>query len=885
LFAAQAWAAPGYIRDGTFALRARKEILDNQIKARILSNQQYSREIANLGRISGQLTVGTQHNFQAYNFASGQYESRTGTLKGVGTRCYVFVADDSISNLGASTDRIVSEIQKTFDEKIFPACTDWFGTVNLPSSFSLPDDKIYIFLLDIRDGIGGGYVAGYFDSRDLEGMLGNKKPVFFMDVNPGNPGDPTNKNNDFYKTLAHEFQHMINFSKRLPESGRSQEDRWVEEGLSGFSEYVYTEMVGDDGIGLAPTPHLSRYLENPNLVLTQNSDTEWFSEATLFRHYGASFLYLYYLQEKYGGASLESRKAFIRSLVDSPYSGIANIHNLLSAKGTTFADSMKNWLLANHLNDVSLNNGLWGYQDKETRLGKEADGLPIAGNSHSFSADGMSFIGGEGRILSNAGKYEVIQGSGNLQLSFQGKTDGLTPFLGLIDFAGGGTLRDLSLDGSGAGSLSLDLSTLRKAVLVPAALTSQANVTTAFYYSFSGASAKVVVYPLPNPVFANEFMIVLKSLGDAITATPIANVTFNNLNYTPVMSPTDQSRTVFVANFSIPGDGEGQAVVTIGDVSSSFTFFSAALKANIPARLKLKDTELSISSRVDGDQAFLYESGFVEVPQELSVISKPFYASFNAQNAIEARLQFEGHSAQVQNPEQVGLWAHQNASFSWIRASQNDRGYASPISHEGMYVLTCDTMSPRVHDLHVEEVNGQPTLSARLSDGGSGLNLDSLRCEVNGQSFPFSLDSGKGALTADLSRLPKGQHRFEVKIQDRADNLGRAILAQALTGPLKIAQVTAYPNPSRGAANIAVILDGNGANDPMLEIEARIYDASGKLVTSMPLSYKTNRTFVARWNQKNDDLKQVANGYYPFKVFVRKGGDELKGTGKIAILN
>jgi hypothetical protein len=155
---------------------------------------------------------------------------------------------------------------------------------------------------------------------------------------------------------------------------------------------------------------------------------------------------------------------------------------------------------------------------------------------------------------------------------------------------------------------------------------------------------------------------------------------------------------------------------------------------------------------------------------------------------------------------------------------------------------------------------------------------------VDGQSVPFTFEASSGQLSADLSRLEKGQHQMSVELADHADNVERSLLAQVLAGPLQVAQTAAYPNPSRSPVNLAVILDGNGSDDPGLDIEARIYNIAGQRIFTLPLGYKSNRTFTARWDCRDEDGRSVANGVYPYKIVIRRGGDELKANGKIAIL-
>ncbi len=885
----QAAAGGPLVVDGTFRLRGRQRSLDAEIRARLAADARFAALYREIGRPRPTLAVGTQMNFLVFNFASNQYESRSATLKVSGTSCHLFVADDSAGLLGPDPAGTLGQIRRNFDEKVFPTITDWFGTVAIPPGFGLPDGRIYILLADIRDGMDTGYVAGYFDSRDLDGE-NNRKPVFFMDLNPGRPGDPADKNNDFYKTLAHEFQHMINYSRHLA-LGAPQEDRWVEEGLSGFAEYLYTAQVGNDGAGLPPSPHLSRFLENPDINLTHNSDNEWFQAGTLFRHYGASFLYLYYLQEKYGGTTEAERKAFVRQVVNNRSVGTTGLNEILATKnGTSFEASLRNWFIANHLNDVSLNHGLWGYLDKGARLGAEAAGLPVRGTQLTFSAAGLSFLGGEGEILPNAARYIDLAGTGKIALSFKGSPSAFTPFVVTVDRASppAALIEDISINPeTGSATIDLDLGALSRAVLVPAVATTVTSLSTRFFYQYSARAANLVLYPIPNPAFTKDFLIVVKSLAGPLTDTPRVAVTFNNLSTTPApeMKPADASRTLFVGNYHIPpGSGEGVVSATIGADTSSFAFYHSELAASVITRLQVREAQFSISSRVEGDHASLFETALSDIPPGLRVLSKPYYTVFNAQNALEARLQFEGSVLPVDRESQLGLWSGPAAGKGWSKVSRNERGVFGAITAEGSYVLVADTEAPRIHDLHIDDRDGRPTLSARVADDGSGLDRDSVRVEVNGAAVPFSLDPVSGQVAADLSRLPQGNHQFSLEAADLAGNPTQAALQETLAGPLRVLQAAAWPNPARGFSNLAVILGGSGADDPTLEVEARVFDAAGQKVTTLALSYKSNHTFAARWDCRNEDGRAAANGVYPFRIVIRRGGETLKANGTLAIL-
>ncbi|MFZ2956280.1 MAG: hypothetical protein WA705_05270 [Candidatus Ozemobacteraceae bacterium] len=866
------------IMDGTFVLRGRAELLDSQLRARMISDPQFAASRRMFSRPTEALIPDqTKVWFQVYNFATNQYEARRSTFQKESSFCRIYLDDASAVLLATSAVSIREQISERFDNRIQPLMSDWFGTLLLPARFGLTDEKIDLLLLDINDNLGGGYVAGFFDARDLEGDLGNRRPVLYMDLNPGKPGDPGDRQNEFYKTLAHEYQHMINYSRHLPESRRLKEDRWIEEGLSGFAEYLYS--------GSPPSPHLSRFLENPDLPLTCNAESEWFQPATLFRHYGASFLYIYYLQEKLGGTDEISRKAFLRSIVDNPATGINGLNSVFATHGTDFPTVMKSWILANHLNDATLENGMWGYIDKDRRLGSEARQIPLAGSVHSHAASGIAFLGGEGHIYANAGsRYEIIGGAGNLDLHFKSRSPALTAFVASVDFDGKTRTQNLLLDDQLTASISLDLNLYKRLVLVPAVATTQVDVRDSFFYSFSGSAAKTVVYPVPNPAFPNEFMIVLKSLSGPIEATPTVSVTFNNLQSEPVMAAVDPLRTLFVADYTVPGPGQGKASVVHAGETSTFSFFSASLRGGASSRIELKDAELTIASRREGDTAALFESPATELPTELTPLSKPYYVQFDGKAAIEARLLFIPSLPDPVKSSQVGIWCGKSREEPWGRVSRNERGWFRPITSEGVYVLAADTLEPRIHDLRIEEPEDHPKLFARLEDGGSGIARDSIRVEVNGRSVPFTFEPSTGHLEAELERLPKGRHCFNVEVSDRAENIGKAVLNQALAGPLTVVQAAAWPNPSRGITHLALILDGNGSDDPTLEAEVRVYDTAGGRILSQPLSYTSNHTFSVRWDGRNDAGNFVANGVYLYKIIVRRGGEELKTSGKLAIL-
>jgi len=96
--------------------------------------------------------------------------------------------------------------------------------------------RIILLLLDIVDGFtgSGGYVAGYFDPYHIFDLNeSNKADMIFLDIDPLTPGS-----DEFMDTIAHEFQHLVNFAENYLR-GTGEQDTWINEGLSSAAEYLY----------------------------------------------------------------------------------------------------------------------------------------------------------------------------------------------------------------------------------------------------------------------------------------------------------------------------------------------------------------------------------------------------------------------------------------------------------------------------------------------------------------------------------------------------------------------------------------------------------------------------------------------------------------------
>ena len=169
-------------------------------------------------------------SFRARTATDDSWYDISSTLLGSGSSVEVFVEDGHGITLTTA-----QSIADEFDANIYDMIHENFGTeVDVDAN-----DKVTILLLDIIDGFtgDGGYVAGYFDPTHMFSSAtepnSNEADMLFMDVDPLTPGSA-----EFYSTMAHEMQHLVNFSLTYLDDQTIQ-DTWINEGLSTGAEYIY----------------------------------------------------------------------------------------------------------------------------------------------------------------------------------------------------------------------------------------------------------------------------------------------------------------------------------------------------------------------------------------------------------------------------------------------------------------------------------------------------------------------------------------------------------------------------------------------------------------------------------------------------------------------
>lgn len=294
--------------------------------------------------VSKAYTIGDIKEFNVANFVTNQYQSLSAKLCYSGSKVNVWVNNNQITNEQANS------LGKEFDSKIYGMITTNFGK----ESDVDKDGKINILCYDIQDGFSGsgGYIAGYFDPQDLYNVnYSNKSEMFYIDTYPTMYSTSTTKDvSKAYSTLAHEFQHMVNFNNAiLVEGGKEQMDVWMNEGLSMAAEQIYTGSVLKDRIS---------YYNSSASIKNGHSVLYWDEDGDVLSNYSLSYLFLQYFKIQSG----QGDKIFLemQKLKNNNYKDMESLIKKYIDPNMTFGQFMTNFRIALLLKQ---NSGLYGFRN------------------------------------------------------------------------------------------------------------------------------------------------------------------------------------------------------------------------------------------------------------------------------------------------------------------------------------------------------------------------------------------------------------------------------------------------------------------------------------------------------------------------------------------
>lgn len=303
-----------------------------------------------------QHVVGDRAQFFVSNSDTREVFPITATLRVISQHAEMWVQE------GLRVDQAALErAARDFDERIYPTVHQYFGSEWTPGV----DNNARITILNARFSGAAGYFSSHDEFSRQVNPYSNEREMFYMNVDAATPGTER-----YSAILAHEFQHMVHWRLDL------NEESWVNEGASELAARLCN--LGASGavqsFTLKPETQLNAWSLSPD-------------EDTL-PHYGASYLWMEYFLQRMGPATL-------KAVLEEPENGIAGFEKVLSqTKGApTFEGLFADWVVANLLNDRSLDPDRYSYRHAAPRMPVQVThrDLPVR-ESGSVSQFGTRYI-------------------------------------------------------------------------------------------------------------------------------------------------------------------------------------------------------------------------------------------------------------------------------------------------------------------------------------------------------------------------------------------------------------------------------------------------------------------------------------------------------------
>jgi hypothetical protein len=312
--------------------------------------------------------VGTRHKFNVADMVQKNYYTIDATVRLVTEHAYWYVKDGYNIDL-----RALERSARQFEQKIYPTSRRVFGSEPSPGIDN--DPRITVLLAPIPS------VNGYFSSADtyprIVNPFSNEREMIYIASKPR--GTAGSADNDFEGTLAHELQHMIHFNVHR------DRDVWLDEGCSE----VAVKLSGYDPAGF---DYL--FTTQPDLQLNAWSNGPGESAP----HYGASYLFLRYLMDRYGG------EKFMSQLVSEEGLGSGAIDSAIKVAGNAggFEGAFKDWIVANTLNNSALAGGKYSYAEGgRAQISRVLRSYPATRSDtvHQYAADYIKLTGNLGPAM------------------------------------------------------------------------------------------------------------------------------------------------------------------------------------------------------------------------------------------------------------------------------------------------------------------------------------------------------------------------------------------------------------------------------------------------------------------------------------------------------
>lgn len=280
--------------------------------------------------------VGARRQFNVSNVDNDEQFEIDATLVYKTAHVYMWVEE----GVNVDEKRLI-EAADLFENHTYPTNREFFGSEWTPGV----DNDPHLSILHARNL--GDTVAGYFSSPDSYVSAvrsdSNEMEMFYINVENVTIGD------DFYNgVLAHEFQHMIHFNNDRNEA------TWLNEGCSELAMELNNRAYpgGHYDVGGSEYSYLSR----PDTQLTSWPEG---SAGDASPNYGGAYLFMSYFLDRFGEDATKALVAHTENSMDSVDIVLDENLGLTLTHEELFAD----WLIANLIDNTTLDAGQYGYAD------------------------------------------------------------------------------------------------------------------------------------------------------------------------------------------------------------------------------------------------------------------------------------------------------------------------------------------------------------------------------------------------------------------------------------------------------------------------------------------------------------------------------------------
>lgn len=257
-------------------------------------------------------------------------EMVTANVVKVGTKGAIVVDSADAASLSAAD---ATELLRRFDQHIAPRDHQLFGEPKINGK-DRDGNGVVMFFVTKRVGRLQPNLVGFFLPDDMRPVadVAHSNAADLLYLEP--PGASVSLD-ALSGTIAHEYQHLINFTAKVLVNGSDQEEVWLDEGLATFAEDI-------TGYGIDAFANVGNYLMAAGSTSLTGSDGN--------ETRGIAHLFVRYLYEQAGGATLEPSGAgtdkggiaAIKAMVQTDKTGMDAL--LAGAKGrdlpTLFGDVM-----------------------------------------------------------------------------------------------------------------------------------------------------------------------------------------------------------------------------------------------------------------------------------------------------------------------------------------------------------------------------------------------------------------------------------------------------------------------------------------------------------------------------------------------------------------